>query len=115
MKKGFPDHNKTFELGELKEFITDDTYYGGLLIRGIQEDTVVKSYPINGPLRVLCELFYMEGLPIDGKGNSIQLSLEQCDSRSGNISTCKREGLNNKEADPKREKFRQDFKRYKCN
>jgi len=58
-KKKYSDNNKTLDFNQIKDYITDDVKYGGILLRGIKEKG--KEYPINGPWRVLCELFHFEG------------------------------------------------------
>jgi hypothetical protein len=61
-KKRKSDNNLSldYNLFQLESVISvnDTIRYGGLLIREIQEQKQGKI-PINGPLRVLCELFYM--------------------------------------------------------
>jgi hypothetical protein len=113
-EQGYSDHNRTLEFWQVEDFVTNGTYYGGILIREIQEE---KMQPINGPLRVLCELFYMEGESIEVKEDSVQLHLEKCESRSGKISAHWRKGLNSneKEENTDREEYRTHFKRYKLN
>jgi hypothetical protein len=64
--KKYSDNNKTLDFNQINQIegsITDDVKYGGILLRGIKEKG--KEYTINGPWRVLCELFHFEGTNLE--------------------------------------------------
>lgn len=61
--------NKTLYYDQIEDEITDykdSMKYGGILVRGIQEEG--KDSSINGPWRVFCELYHL-------KGSSMELNI----------------------------------------
>jgi hypothetical protein len=114
-KRNFPDNNKTFRYDEIVKVLKEgeqmsDFSYGGILIRSIREEGETKF--IKGrPLRVLCELFHVEG-------DSVQLQLVKGEKRDGEIQTKKRINLSKDAKDTKNaewtdaSKFREELSNY---
>ncbi|MDR2388560.1 MAG: hypothetical protein LBD89_02080 [Tannerellaceae bacterium] len=65
------DHNPWVDINVIRSILNANPaiQYGGLLIREIEEEG--SKYPVKGPWRVLCELFYM------GDANDIRLELTE--------------------------------------
>jgi len=100
--KKYSDNNRTFNYDQIKDQIKDDVKYGGVLLRGIKETD--KDFPINGPWRVLCELFHLEGA-------NLKLSIVEKDNESKTIYSSKRSGLGDKPGDFKDRLYRFSLKK----
>jgi len=100
--KKYSDNNRTFDYDQIKEQIKDDVKYGGILLRGIKETG--KDFSINGPWRVLCELFHLEGA-------NLKLSIVEKEKESITIYLSKRSGLGDKQVDFKERLYRFSLKK----